>query len=315
MRDRLHPLLLCAGLLGLALTGRAQEHADAGTDPHRLLADPAFRLQAGQAAGGKTFALLAIPPEARQAFYDWLVTTAKPVPDQALECRLLAWLARDLQRPSDEIQKADDLVLQAAPDLPEGWLNRADFYAAAAEREPEKAMWALDTFAQGLRRLDFAAHDWRAFLMGIDLNAWFDRASQAGKLAMIQEALSDAMQASKRGEAMWDAAPFVRSLLQSKAWRADPALEEKLLDAIAASQPHLLLGDTLGFIEMARALEIEGRRGLVTRIARMLVLAPVPQRDRAAGDPFPLRLLPAVARGASCPTAAGSCDSPSARPA
>src|SRR4051812_20270683 len=124
-------LLLCAGLLTFAAGGPAQEPSDAAADPHRFLSDPVFRLRAAQAEAGKGYALLAIPAEARGTFYEWLVANARPVPDQALECRLQAWLARDLQRPADEIQKADDLVLQAAPDLAEGWLNRAAFYEAA----------------------------------------------------------------------------------------------------------------------------------------------------------------------------------------
>ncbi len=277
MWDHLHRVLLCAGWLGLAAAGSTQEPSDAGTDPHHFLTDPAFRVLAGQPGAGRRYALQAIPPESRQACYDWLRMNARPAPDQALECRVLAWLARDLNRPLEEIEKADDLVLQAAPDLPEGWLSRAAHYAAIAEKEPEKAGWALETFAQGLRRMDFAAFDWRASLAEVDVDAWFERAAQAGKLQMFGEALADAMHSARRGEAMMDAATFVRSLLQTRACRSNPSVMENLLDAMADAQPHLALGDALGFIELAREFDTSGQRSIASRLAKMLALAPVPQ--------------------------------------
>lgn len=277
MRGPLHHLLLCAGLLVLAAADPAQEAQDGAATLQASLADPAFRFRAGQAGAGRSYVMETIPAEARQADYDWLRANARPVPEQALECRLTAWFARDLKRPAEEIQKADDLVLQTAPDLPEGWLSRAEFYAAAAEKDPEKAAWALDTFAQGLRRVNFAAYDWRSPLSGIDLGGWFERAQQAGKFALLGDALSDGLRATPHGEALLDTATFVRSLLQSRVWGENPAAGEKLLDAIAETQPHLALGDALGYVEMARAFQTGGRRGLASRVARLLALAPVPR--------------------------------------
>lgn len=255
----------------------AQQSPDAVAELRAKIVDPAFRFRAEQAGGGKSFAMQSIPEEGRQAAYDWLRVEAKPVKEQALECRLLAWLARELKRPAEEIQKADDLVLQAAPDLPEGWLNRAEFYAAASDKEPEKAAWALDTFAHGLRRVNFSKHDWRASLEQADIGAWLERAAQSGKLAVLGDALSDAMRSTPRGEAVLDAAMFMRTLLNGKALKAEPAVAEKLLDAIADAQPHLALGDALGYIAMAASSEAAGQLGVSRRIARLLALAPVPQ--------------------------------------
>src|SRR5688572_4250424 len=98
MRDRFHPLLFGAGLLSLALGVSAQEAQEGASTLRADLADPAFRFRASQTAG-KSFAMDAIPAEARQADYDWLRAHVKASPEQALECRLLAWLARDLRRP------------------------------------------------------------------------------------------------------------------------------------------------------------------------------------------------------------------------
>jgi hypothetical protein len=276
MRVCFQLILCCAGLLSLALGASAQEAQEGAATLRADLADPAFRFRASQPAG-KSFAMDAIPAESRQADYDWLRNNVKAIPEQALECRLVAWLARDLRQPAEEIQKADDLVLQAAPDLPEGWFNRADFYAAAAEQEPEKATWALDTFAQGLRRLNFASHDWRASISGVDMDAWFERAAKAGKLALLGDALSDALQSTPWGEAVLDSATFARGLLQSRLWRDEPAVGEKLLDAMIKAQPHLGLGDALGYIEMARTFESEGKDGLAERVARLVALGPVPE--------------------------------------
>jgi hypothetical protein len=289
MRDRIHLLLLGAALYGVALAATAQAQAPVQEPPQAVdgttalrtnLADPAFRLRASQ-GGGKNYLLDSIPAESRQADYDWLRANAKPSPEQALECRLIAWLARDLKRPADEIQKADDMLLQAAPDLPEGWLNRAEFYQAAVEQEPEKAAWALDTFAQGLRRVNFATHDWRASISSVNVNEWFERAAKAGKLALLGDALGDALRSTPRGEAMLDVATYLRGVLQSQTWLDDPSAGERLLEVMAQAQPHLALGDAQGYIEMARAFEIKNQRGLMERVARLLALAPVPEEVAA----------------------------------
>lgn len=283
MRERFHSLLLCAGLLahaGHVTTAEAQqtgETADATDALRTHLADPVFRYRAEQAAGGRSLVMQTLTEEGRQAAYDWLRREAKGRKEQALECRMLAWLARDLKRPAEEIQKADDMVLQAAPDLPEGWLNRAEFYIAAADKEPQKAAWALDTFVQGLRRVDFTTPGWRAWLDPLDMTVWMERAAKARRLSSVGEALADAMGNAPREHALLDSAGLMRSVLHSKAMRDDPSLVERLLDAIATTQPHLALGDPLAYIELARSYEAEGKVGVARRIARLLIMAPVPQ--------------------------------------
>lgn len=275
--------------LALALVLLCPLAAGAAEDPiqsvRTKLADAAFRFLSEQPDGGKSFVMpsLAVPDGARLKVYEWLRSEVKPVKEQALECRMLAWLARDLKRPEEEILKADDLVLQAAPDLPEGWLNRAEFYAASPGSE--KAAWALDMAAHAIRRVNLSEHGWRGWLKDMDLAAWRERAAQAGKVSALVDALSDALKNTPHGEARLEAAALVLDSLRDKAFQEHPDLAVNLLDAVKLAQPHLGLADPSAFADLARSFEAAGQKGVAGRIAQLLILAPIPKDFAAEEEP------------------------------
>ena len=259
-------------------------------------ADPAFRLRASRPDQdlSEALELLKLKESDQPHLYEWLQHEAKGVKEQSLECRLLSWLARQLHRPSEEILKADDLALQAAPDAVDSWLNRAETYAA--EKEAEKSVWALDTYLQALRRLDLSTMDWRKVLQreNAGTEVWLQRAQKAGKLSAWGDALADVLRNTPRGEARLESADLLLDFLNNPEVKAQPALAEGLLDTLADVQPLLPLGAVSRFIDTLKSYEAAGQHGVSRRMGRLLILAPIPKEAAVEGEPVAQAPSPAT---------------------
>lgn len=277
-------LLAAAGVAGLSCAAGqteapVQQAMPAWTAP---FADPAFR-QRVENADGVPAALreLRVPAAEEEVFYHWLGDHLRPPADHKIECLLRAHLARHLKRPPEEVSAADDVVLQAAPELPQGWFGRAEQYEADAQKQ--SAGWAAEAAAQGMRHVRLASPHWQAQLHGYRGVDWLAHAAQAGQFIDWVKAVAHALEDAPPGTAQPDACQLVLAILRHDAARGEPLLCLTLLDAVAASQPHLALGDPAGFAATMRDLGAAGQARVAGRLARLLVFAPavpdVPARD------------------------------------
>ncbi|MGV3660917.1 MAG: hypothetical protein ACO1TE_12080 [Prosthecobacter sp.] len=238
--------------------------------------DPAFRKRVEHADGvEQALQELAIPEAEHAAFYEWLEGQVKPPGQHKIECLLRARLARDLRRPEKEVSAADDLVLQAAPDLPQGWFGRAELYESG--RQKESATWAAEASVQGMRRVDLASTAWRWQLHAYHGVDWLAHAVKTGGLGEWTKAVAHAVEDAPRGAARPETCELVLGLLRHETVRKDPNLCQVLVDAMAATQPQLVLGDPGSFAVVMRDLRTAGHADAARRLARLLVFAPTLQ--------------------------------------
>ncbi|MDZ4404445.1 hypothetical protein [Prosthecobacter sp.] len=275
-------LLLAGVLTPLLLTAQTAVTVQPELPPWQAkLADPACR-QSLEQANDVSAALqeLEVSPFDHAAFYDWLRAQAKPPQQHIIECLLLAHLARELQRSETEISAADDLVLQAAPNLPQGWFGRAEQYAAATQKE--SAAWAAEAAVQGMRRVDLASAQWPRQLQAYRGVDWLAHAVKSGHLTEWVKAVAAALEHAPQGMARPDACRLVLTILRHDAMRQEPLLGQILLESVQTAQPQLVLGDPANFAVVLRDLQAAGQPALAQRVARLLVLAPVP-KDAVSG--------------------------------
>jgi|APTNR8051073442_1049403.scaffolds.fasta_scaffold02962_7 hypothetical protein len=270
-------LLLAGVLTPLLLLAQMEAPVPPESPPWETkVADPAFRQRVEQ-AGDVSVVLreLDVSPFDQAAFYDWLRAQVKRPQQHQVECLLLAHLARELQRPAAEISMADDLVLQAAPNLPQGWFGRAEQYAAASRKE--SAAWAAEAAVQGMRRVDLASARWPRQLQAYRDVDWLAHAVQSNHLTEWVKAVAAALENAPHGTARPDACRLVLAILRHEAARKEPLLCQILLETMQTAQPQLVLGDPANFAVMLRDLQAAGQPALAQRVARLLVLAPVPK--------------------------------------
>ncbi len=241
------------------------------------LADPEFRQRAEQ-ADGVSYAMkeLAEDPFQHSAFYDWLRETVRTAPGHQIECLLLSQLARDLDRPKEEISAADDLVLQAAPGLPQGWFGRAEQYEGD-EKQKESATWAMEAAVQGMRRVNLASPFWKKQLHGYRGVDWLAHAVKTEQLTEWVKAVVRAVEDAPQGTARPDVCTLVLEMLRHDAIRKEPLLGQMLLEAVQTAQPQLVLGDPANFVVVMNDLLAGGHATLAQRVARLLVYAEVPR--------------------------------------
>ncbi|WP_395743675.1 hypothetical protein [Prosthecobacter sp.] len=246
------------------------------------LADPAFRARA-EKAGGVSYALreLAGSPGEQSGLYEWLQGNVKTAEGHALECLLRAYLARDLERPAEEISAADDLLLRAAPGLPQGWFGRAEQYEAGKEKE--SAAWAAEAAAQGMRRVNLAAANWQEQLHGYRGVDWLAHAVKTDHLMEWVKAVAAAVENAPRGTAREDACSVVLTLLRHDAVRKEPLLAQTLLEAVEGAQPQMVLGEPASFLGVMRDLQAAGQKAMAQRVARLLVFAPIAKGEASTG--------------------------------
>lgn len=243
--------------------------------------DTAFRKRVEHADGvDQALQELAIPEAEQQAFYDWLEGQMKPPGQHKIECLLRARLARDLNRPQTEISAADDLVLQAAPDLPQGWLGRAELYESSHKKE--EAAWAAEASVQGMRRVNLASIGWRWQLHGYRGVDWLAHAVKTDSLGEWTKAVAHAVEDAPRGAARPETCELVLALMRNEVVRKDPRLCQLLVDAMAATQPHLVLGDPGSFAVVMRDLRTAGHADVARGLARLLLFAPTVQNPAQA---------------------------------
>jgi hypothetical protein len=241
------------------------------------LADPAFRKRAEQ-PDGVSYAMkeLAEDPFQHSVFYDWLRETVKTAAGHQIECLLLAQLARDLGQPKEEISAADDLVLQAAPSLPQGWFGRAEQYESDKQQK-ESAAWASEAAVQGMRRVNLASPHWKKQLHGYRGVDWLAHAVNSNHLTEWVKAVVSAVEDAPRGTVRADACNLVLTMLRHDAIRKEPLLGQMLLEAVQTSQPQMVLGDPANFVVVMHDLQAAGHPALAQRVARLLVFAQIPQ--------------------------------------
>ena len=274
----------------LAMTFAATWAAEDGAQAvQKKLADPAFRLRAEEPDGMAFVAeALGLNEEQKKASYAWLKERAKVEQGLELECRVLAWLARDLHEPAEEIAKADDLVLRLIPGLAEVWIRRAEDHLASGRSEAEA--WAIEAYVQGLRRAPLAALSWKQVLAGAQDVDWQAKAAKAGQMIPWAHAVADAMRDTPRGQARLDTAGLVITTLKHPDVRAQPAAAESLLSAVVDYQPQVAMGDVMGLVEAMRAADRGNQLDVSRYIARLLILAPVTQevmgKDAETGAVF-----------------------------
>lgn len=248
------------------------------------LADPAFRTRAEQPDGlGFAMRELAGSPSGQSGLYEWLQQNVKTAEGHVIECLLRAYLARDLERPAAEINAADDLVLKAAPGLPQGWFGRAEQYESGTQKE--SAAWASEAAVQGMRRVNLAAASWHEQASGYRGVNWLAHVVKTNHLTEWVKAMAAAVENAPHGAARADACSVVLALLRHEAVRKEPLLSQILLEAVESAQPQLVLGDPSNFLVLMRDLQNAGNPALAQRVARLLVLAPIPQNGggEAAG--------------------------------
>lgn len=271
--------LLLAGL-GLPVYLRAQTETPSPDEPQAWrtrVQDADFRQRVEHADGlAEALQELAVPEAEQAAFYEWLREQVRPPQQHKIECLLLAHLARELKRPSEEISAADDLVLQAAPNFPQGWFGRAEQYEAAVTPK-ESATWAAEASAQGMRRVNLASPYWPRQLYAYRGVDWLEHAVKSDHLTEWVKAVASAVEEAPRGTARPDAARLVLDLLRHNTVRKEPLLYQMMLEAVAAAQPQLVLGDPANFVVAMRDMQAAGQPDLARAVARLLVFAPVPQ--------------------------------------
>ncbi len=268
-------LLLAGALTPLVLAAQTE------TPSWRTkLTDPAFRLRLDPANGvSQVLQELAVPPAEQSALYEWLRDQVKPPAGHQIECLLLAHLARELKRPANEISTADDLVLQAAPHLPQGWFGRAEQYEAATQKE--SVVWAAEASVQGMRRVNLATPQWPQQLHGYRGVDWLAQAVKANHLTEWVKAVAYALEEAPHGSARPDACRLVLAILRHDAVRKEPLLCQILLEAVQTAQPQLVLGDPANFAVSMRDLQNAGQPAQAQRVARLLVFAPVLEKIEA----------------------------------
>lgn len=240
--------------------------------------DPEFRRRVEHADGVKN-ALdeLAVKEKDHAALYEWLRTAAKPPQQHQIECLLLSHLARSLNRPAEEISAADDLMLQAAPGLPQGWFGRAEQYERSAQKEA--AVWAVEAAVQGMRRVNLADQHWMGQLHPYRAVDWLAQAAKTDHLIEWVKAVAAALENTPSDTARPDACRLVLAILRHDAARKEPLLMQILLEAVQNSQPRLVLGDPANFVVVMRDLQNGGQPALARQVARLLVFAPVAREN------------------------------------
>uniref|UniRef100_UPI0037838954 hypothetical protein n=1 Tax=Prosthecobacter sp. TaxID=1965333 RepID=UPI0037838954 len=240
--------------------------------------DAAFRQRVEHADGvDEALRELAVPAAGQPALYEWLRERAKPPQQHKIECLLLARLARELKRPAEEISASDDLVLQAAPNLPQGWFGRAEQYDASPQKDA--AVWAVEACVQGMRRVDLASPHWEKQLRAYRGVDWLERAVKADHLIEWVKAVAAALENAPRNTARPDACRLVLTILRHDAARKEPLLLQILLEAVQNTQPRLVLGDPANFAVVLRDLQNSGQPALARQMARLLVFAPVSREN------------------------------------
>jgi hypothetical protein len=212
-----------------------------------------------------------------------------------LHCLLLAKLARTQKRPESEILAADDLLLQSAPDLPQGWLGRAEHYLASTDKSAPG--WAAEAAAQALRRVRFQSEAWREDLRGETSTDWLAHGVKNGHFAEWVKALASALSDAPRAEARLDAHALVLAALRQEDAKKKAAVCEMLIESVMNQQPQLVLGDPANFEVLMRNFELAGLASLARAMARALVLAEWPREvaeadaDEGTGTDFTIRWL------------------------
>lgn len=264
-------------LLGLPFGLLAQTEAPQQTEAPAWQAkfdDPAFRRRVEHADGVKdALNELAVPVKDHPALYEWLLSQAKPPQQHKIECLLLAHLARSLNRSAAEISTADDLALQAAPELPQGWLGRAEQYEKSSQKEA--AVWAVEAAVQGMRRVNLADQRWLGQLHPYRAVDWLAQAAKTDHLIEWVKAVAAALENTPRDTARPDACRLVLAILRHDAARKEPLMLQTLLEAVQNSQPRLILGDPANFAVVMRDLQNSGQIAIARQVARLLVFAPV----------------------------------------
>lgn len=222
---------------------------------------------------------LRLDAEQRAVFYQRLKSEGKQLTTRRLHCLVLAELARALKRPDEEISAADDLLLTAAPDLPQGWLGRAEHYLSSKDKNA--AAWAAEAAAQALRHARLDHENWRADLRGTREVDWLAHMARTGHLADWMKALASALSHAPRGAARLDAHTLVLATLRLEEARKLSGQALALIETLIEQQPHLVLGDAANFEVLMRDFEGAGNETCARGVARMLVMAEVPQEIAA----------------------------------
>ncbi|MFC5454254.1 hypothetical protein [Prosthecobacter fluviatilis] len=282
-RLRCRHLLLAGVWLTLMLRGQPATPPQSPAQAWQTkLADPAFRARAEKPDGaGYALRELAGSPSEQSGLYEWLQENVKTAKGHQIEHLIRAYLARTLERPAEEISAADDLLLQAAPDLPQGWFGRAEQYEASSKKEA--AGWAAEAAAQGMRRVNLATANWQEQLNGYRGVDWLAHAVKTDHLTEWVKAVASAVENAPQGAARADACSLVLALLRHDAMKKEPLLSQTLLEAVQAAQPQMVLGDPSNFLVVMRDLQAAGQAALAQRVARLLVFAPMKQGEMPGG--------------------------------